>query len=300
MAYRLCYTKTDMKGGKSQQPLGYTIVEVMVVLAISGVMLLLASQFISGKQEKTSFTSGVNEMASLIQDTIEQVTDGKYSDIAFSCQVSASTPYYLVFSPTLDTDTQGRNDQCVFIGKLLHFYNFVTPNYEVFSLAGARFNSTSGTGPPSSLAEALPAAIDNSSISLTTQETIPQSLNVKGIKLTDSSGATVYPFSIGFVQSLGSLTSYTNPTTGFTYKDYNSGAQTVGLIYAPGIATSCSPPGGTCESTAVSKIQNNVKLARSATLCLTDGTQYAEINIGDASTSNNQLSVNVNRSITTC
>lgn len=55
-----------MKGGKS--PLGYTVVEVMIVLAVSGIMFLVAANFINGKQQKTSFANGVNEMASRIQD----------------------------------------------------------------------------------------------------------------------------------------------------------------------------------------------------------------------------------------
>ena len=70
-----------MNGGK--RPLGYTIIEVMIVLAVSGVMFIIAASFISGKQESTAFTEGANEFASQLQQTIAEVADGQYSDVTF-------------------------------------------------------------------------------------------------------------------------------------------------------------------------------------------------------------------------
>ena len=59
-----------MLGGRnrhSKQPFGYTIVEVMIVLAVSSAMFLIAANFINGKQERTAFSQGSNEMVSQLQ-----------------------------------------------------------------------------------------------------------------------------------------------------------------------------------------------------------------------------------------
>lgn len=108
-----------MKGVK--QPLGYTIIEVMIVLAISGLMFLIAANFISGKEESTSFTEGTNEFVTDMQSVINQVTDGQYSDISFQCVSSGGT---LSFP---SGGSQGTNPACVFLGKFLYFPQGQTP-----------------------------------------------------------------------------------------------------------------------------------------------------------------------------
>ena len=81
-----------MLGGKNKQPLGYTIIEVMIVLAVSGLMFIIAATFINGKQQRATFTAGVNEMASELQNVIEQVNDGSYADVPLNC-VSAGAGF---------------------------------------------------------------------------------------------------------------------------------------------------------------------------------------------------------------
>src|SRR4051812_28553600 len=105
-----------MNGGKL--PLGYTVIEVMIVLAVSGLMFVIATNFISGKQAKTSFTAGSNELASKVQDLIGEVNDGKYSDIPLSCSANIGGPTS-VSDGAPDAETQGTNPQCVFLGKIL-------------------------------------------------------------------------------------------------------------------------------------------------------------------------------------
>jgi prepilin-type N-terminal cleavage/methylation domain-containing protein len=251
-----------MKGG--QRPLGYTIVEVMIVLAISGVMFVIAATFISGKEARTAFTSGTNDFSSQMQTTISQVVNGQFSDVALGCTVGAS----LSFSTS---GNQGTNAPCVFVGKFLHFSESGdATKYEVFSLAGAR-DVTTLNGPPP-VTPVLGGGAD-----LTQQQLISQSLSVNSpIKVTDAAGVVHSTYGFGYVQSLGT----SNGSGGF-----NSGGQTVGMVYASGLGSNNAD-----EATAAADITGTLLPAVSASVCLTDGTRYAQILVGS---SNDQLTVSV-------
>ncbi len=276
-----------MKGGK--RPPGYTIIEVMIVLAISGVMFLIAATFISGKQERTAFTAGVNDMASNIQDTIEQVTDGQYSDIPLTC--TAGTSSYPTFSAVANSQ-QGTQYGCVFLGKFFHFAGGATgtpgsPKYEIFSLAG---NRLTGAGNPAiNLSDIWPVPIASSDLSLdlTTQQVVPQNLDVIDVTITYGSASTSAPnYGFGFIQSQGAL----NNSPGLNSL-YAPGAQTVGLVYDSGLTTS-----GMSEPSAIQAFQNPMTIvapATTASVCLTDGTRYATIDVGATTGNGDQLSANV-------
>jgi prepilin-type N-terminal cleavage/methylation domain-containing protein len=266
-----------MKGGKT--PLGYTIIEVMVVLAVSGVMFLIAANFVNGKQERTAFTEGINETASRIQDVIEQVTDGQYSDILQTCSFTGGITNIL---PAGGSHNQGTSTQCVFLGKLISFTYPSTHGYEVFSLAGGRVDAPID-GSPINLTSVDPAIVP----SLTTTQATQQQLDVVKVTIVDSVTGTTHTsgpitpsatpgagtYNIGFVEGLGTV----NGTGSF-----QSGAQTISMVYS-----SLSP-------TPLSGATNGIGLsvAKSATICLTDGKQSANLILG---TNNNQLNTDIQR-----
>lgn len=261
-----------MKGGK--RPLGYTIIEVMIVLAVSGVMFVIAASFISGKEESTAFTEGTNEFASQLQTIIAQVVDGQYSDISFSCAVNPISDG-LSFNKTAPqpNSTQGTNSACDFLGKFMHFSEANDPTaYEVFSLANARTSE--------SLTYVTPVTGDG--IDLTVQQTIPQSLQVQDVKVTDSTtGIVSTSYGIGFTQSQGSCLN----------NNCITGAQTVNMIYSPGLD---APNGATLtESEAKIAITGHLSTASAAVICLTDGNRYAKISLGNSSNASSPLYVNV-------
>ncbi len=78
-----------MPGGRNRQSLGYTIVEVLVVLAVSSFMFVIAANFINGRQERASFASGSNDLASALRNVLNQVADGHYSDVPMTCTNAA-------------------------------------------------------------------------------------------------------------------------------------------------------------------------------------------------------------------
>lgn len=247
-----------MKGGKT--PLGYTIVEVMIVLAISTAMFAMAARFVNGKQAKTAFNEGVNNFASQIQSVINQVNDGEYSDVFVTCTGGNG----IISIPSAGTD-QGINSPCVFLGKFLHF-SIDRSSFDTFSVASSRLNSQGN--PPFSPADggAIPVT------ALTTVRQIPQNLSISSV--SSRIGVNTYgSFYIGFLQQAG-----------FTGQPQR-GAQSVGLYYINGVTT----PNLSTTLAVLPVRGSNMSAADSAKICVTDGDRKAAILIGtdDGTTKNN-------------
>lgn len=249
-----------MKGGKT--PKGYTIIELMIVLAVSGLMFLIASSFISDKHVKTAFNDGINDFASRIQSVIEEVNDGQYTDIKVNCTYAGSS-----VSISSGNTQQGQNTQCVFLGKVIHFQENTGDNelshYEMFSLAGGRQNN-------GDLVAADPTVIPE----LTRHEDTPQQLNIESVVVN---GQQVY--ALAFLQSLGTFDTATGTVT--------DGSQNV-KMYSPG-----GPGPNTTSADAVTHYINVGSLygvVQTADICVTDGERHGIINIGE---NNNQLAVKV-------
>ena len=284
-----------MKGGKNRQPLGYTILEVMIVLAVSGIMFLIAASFISGKQERTAFVAGVNNMTAQLQDAIQQVTAGQYSDIPLTCTAGmpGNPP---TFSGSL-SPSQGTANRCVFVGKFFHFWTNDAPGgpsgpaaYDVFTLAGNRLVNGN---PAVNLTDVDPAPVYGPTVNLTTQNTIPQTLDINtggsigGITVVDTSNSPhtgVYGF--GFMESLGALA-----TGGHDAGTYLSGSQTTNLVYSPHLTT--QNQSGTAAIGIMSSPANPLAYAKAVTICLSDGTQYATISIGDVNSTNLNVTAHI-------
>jgi prepilin-type N-terminal cleavage/methylation domain-containing protein len=281
-----------MKGGKNKQPLGYTLIEVMIVLAVSGVMFLIAASFISGKQQKAAFNSGVNEMASQIQDMIEQVSDGRYSDSPINCTYTPPPPAggTLTFSVG---GQQGTNSGCTFAGKFIAFGNYqpnlcnnsTTSNFAIFTLAGSAQNN--------SLAGVTPIAtpiVSNCTLDLTNYGSVPQGLTVKDVQLVTNA------FYVGHVLH---ITGHTINGFGFVIQsagvangagEFSSGGQTIQMVDAPSLTSSPNP---------LAIQSGGLASAKSISVCLTDNTNYAEIILGGFDLSNgasqSELQANVHQ-----
>ena len=165
----MLYTKGDMKGGFNKTPYrrGFTIIEVMIFLAISGVMFLVAADFINGKEAQAEYTQGMNNANSTIQTIINDVSNGNYpiplSGLSFPCGGIAIN---IGHSLTPVDGTAG----CSFIGKVLvPEDNSVV--YSLLSVAGCQFfvSGISGCSPtpaslPLNLQEEAPTVISQDSI----------------------------------------------------------------------------------------------------------------------------------------
>ena len=102
--------------GQSQ---GFTIVETMIVLAVSGLLFASLALMISGQQSRARFRSSMNDISGKIQQQMNEVATGFYPDDGgFSCTNSGGN-VNVTFSA--GGNAQGTNDQCILLGRALLF-----------------------------------------------------------------------------------------------------------------------------------------------------------------------------------
>ncbi|MFI5275444.1 MAG: type II secretion system protein [Candidatus Saccharimonadales bacterium] len=137
-----------MRRGRKQR--GFTIVEVLIVLAVTSAMFVMAAYAINGKQNQAEFQQAVNDIRSSIQQEIDQVAAGNYADTGnFTCNGSVGIVTILP-----GVNKQGSNTGCIYLGKVLQFAvkNTNPEQYISYSIAGLQDNN-------GSLTAALPQAI---------------------------------------------------------------------------------------------------------------------------------------------
>jgi len=97
-----------MKGGK--KPRGFTVVETMIFLAVSGMLFYSAMTLIAGQQEKAEFNYGIQEFTAQVRDIINDVSTGFYPvDPGTACFVTGTA------------GAQGTNSGCTYIGRVMQF-----------------------------------------------------------------------------------------------------------------------------------------------------------------------------------
>jgi len=235
-----------MRGGTS--PRGYTIVETMIFLAVSGFMFLIAAAFVSGKQNTAEFRQGINTINTQIQQVINDVANGFYpSNSDFSCTSSPSPGGLTINNVT--TNEQGSNggttgpnqNGCVFLGKVIQFGDGTYPvtTSSIYTVAGSQYSGgSSQANLPQGFPDAEPTAVDYnystnvaSPINLTQTSTLPWGLQVDSITYCPatscgSGGGTPLPItSVGF---FGSFSSYD------ANNDLVSGAQSTSVVVYTG------------------------------------------------------------------
>jgi type II secretory pathway pseudopilin PulG len=274
---------------------GYTIIEVMIFLAVSGLMFIVAATFISGKQARSEFQQGINDINTEVQQVINDVSNGFYpSNSDFTCVSNAGG---LVINT--GNNTQGSNggtsssgNGCVFLGKVMQFGNSTIPatNYYVYTVAGSQYTS-GGSGPntPTNFTQALPTAIDTDTpnpsirVGLTENDTLTWGLQVDKITDTDPILGLLNLTSIGFYGSFGSYNASNNLV---------SGAQATTVVGYKGIVgNSTTPSANDTQADLVNYIHttddgsNSIILANPDILiCLSGPTnQYGSLTIGGSS-----------------
>lgn len=126
------------RGKKSLIPVvgGYTIVEVLIFLAVSGVMFFAAMTYVGGRQNKAQFLNAVRDFESKIGDIANDVTTGYYTrPVDFSCRNNSGTP-----TITNTATDQGTNGECIFVGTAIKFGDGSgnRDSFLQFAMAGVR------------------------------------------------------------------------------------------------------------------------------------------------------------------
>lgn len=94
---------------------GYTITEVMIVLAVTSAMFVAVVLAFSGRQARVEFNQGVRNYEASLQTVMNEVATGNYQS-NFACTANATGP------PTININTPvqtGTNKDCIFIGKVV-------------------------------------------------------------------------------------------------------------------------------------------------------------------------------------
>lgn len=269
---------------------GFTIVEVLIVLAVSGAILLSAIILVNGRQNKTAFTAAINDVQSQITQTINDVTNGYYPNSNnFVCSNGTIS---------VGNNGQGTNQGCIFLGRAMQFaVQGTSPQQvEIYTIMGKQL--TAGGEEASSYnasGSKVPVINNNNTNPLSAASyTLENGLTVSKMYYCDSGGNCSHNLgAVAFLQSLGSysggqlvsgsqqlnLIPVKNVQLGYTIGsavgDINGG---LGLSsYADGFVTSsprsvniCLASGGTNQSGLISIDNGDGQI--SVNLAIKDGT----------------------------
>lgn len=134
--------------------MGFTIVEVMIVLAVSSVIVLSALTLVNGRQNKTEFTTGINDLQQQLQQIVNETASGLYPGLGgFTCQPNTGPATF-----TSGNKTQGTNQGCIFLGKSVQFGLGPTDDQlAVIPIVGKQYQAD-GVTPVATVGQALPRA----------------------------------------------------------------------------------------------------------------------------------------------
>lgn len=124
------------KGDKSPRPDGFTVVETMIVLAITGLLFASAVLLIGGRQRKTEFAVGVRQIQQSFQQIVNETESGYFPGNAnFSCNVNPAGGLSITTSGARE---QGSNGDCIFVGKTIVVSGSHNDTLRVYTMAGRR------------------------------------------------------------------------------------------------------------------------------------------------------------------
>lgn len=142
------------KGGYQKANSGFTIVETMIVLAVTGVLFLSAMVFINGRQNKTAFMTAINGLQQQLQQIINETQSGYYPNNGTYTCIGTSSP---VTFDTSANNKQGANGGCIFLGKAVQFgLDTDQTQLGILPLVG---NQLSAGNPAVNLTQARPRAV---------------------------------------------------------------------------------------------------------------------------------------------
>ncbi len=167
---------------------GYTIVEVLIVLAVSSLIFLSAVLAVQGRSARTGFDTGMREIDSKLQDWLNDTTTGYYPGAGQNgCQSKPPSN-----RPSVDPKYSKPSDpnyvpECVFLGKAIHAPADSRKIFAYTVLGNRLFTSSTGSvSLVNSMLEAKPEPIAEP-VNLTDTYELPEGITVK--RIVDPSGS---------------------------------------------------------------------------------------------------------------
>lgn len=266
-----------MRGGKNAR--GFTIVETLVVLAVTGGLFMAIAVTLSGKQSRTEFQQSIQEIKSQIEQTINEVGTGFYPNTNnFRCTAGGSGPVL-----TAGVTNQGENTGCVFLGKVMQFgITGTSPEqFRVFTVAGLQ--RTSSGDEVTTYAQAAPGVVAPSS----SNASIPDA-SATGKLLY---GLTTHEAYYGAVKTNIGAIAFVNSLAQYSSGSVISGAQSVNVIPING--TSLNTTSAAAAEAINARLSTSpINVANGIHICFVSGgtDQSGLITIGS---NNRQLSVSL-------
>jgi len=270
------------------EPRGFTIVEVMIVIAISSFLLVAAIFAMTSDQNQTEFDTGARQIFSQLQSLSSDVQNGNYaSNTQYSCVSTSGTPSF-----TSSPASEGSNFGCIYEGKAMQFNpSQISSFYYVYSLVGDQF------GANLSLPSAFPASATVLD-SLPTPSSYPPS-GTQVINLPDQ-------FVVSEITNSGNPVGTTNDTIGF----YNIQAASSNSSLNNQVFIIPESSGSVSSQQAISDINSdvlgtgigtyNISLTSPVTVCFTsplEPNEFVQISFNNQTNSTN---LTLNYSYTSC
>lgn len=182
---------------KQRHSYGFTIVEVMIVLAVTGIMFMSAALLVNGRQNRTEFTQAIGQVQSQVQQAINDVINGYSPNVGqFKCQPNPSGNIII----NSGNDNQGQHGGCIFLGKVMQFAVQQSPTpsnqpFDIYSVVGSQCISGSNCSNlaqnqlSTSISNAEPTVLKNTNngnggtIDATDRQTLENGLNVTNVTI---------------------------------------------------------------------------------------------------------------------
>lgn len=177
---------------------GFTIVEVSIVLAITGVIMIATLPFISSKQDDTEFTIGINQITSNITSSINNISTGNLSG-NYNCTYASGITSGIV---SISSGSNTNKGACEYVGEAIYF---MQTSYMVIPIITS---SSSENLSNSHLCPILATGAPCSSVDGTTTFKYPNNLVLSKYDtntLSSSNGGLFAYISINSVQQNGGL-----------------------------------------------------------------------------------------------
>lgn len=240
---------------------GYTIIEVIIVMAVTGALFAGVVLMFNGKQATIEFTQAVRDYEAQIQAVASDVATGTYSTGTFNCMASGPSVSFSV-----GANLSGTNLGCIFLGKII---TTADNNADIFTLAGRQYKFVDNVTDVENLAEAGPKVVGAPVVDLTENYVHKFGLLIKNV-YTIPSNFSVGGF--GFISELSGATGAGNPDTG------SRGV----LLYQLNGTSSPNTNNRTSNSNLINTTSNLVAASGGIRICFTDGgSRRGEITVGE-------------------
>jgi len=121
---------------------GYTLIEVMLFLAISSIIFVMSLIVVQGQEANTEFRTSVDGVNQKIQQWIDQVANGltgstsDFANKSLSCSAAAvnGSTYPVLSNAPATNQERGANPDCIFMGKVIVVTSDPTSSNQIYAI----------------------------------------------------------------------------------------------------------------------------------------------------------------------